>query len=263
MMIFDTDEFIRLSQEFLQSGKALPHWLEQAVLKAKDVEKERIAYDKKFFEESEQNKKPFQNRINNLFLDFDNNLPAEYFTFKNPQLENSLNATKENIKQFANDIQQLSEKAGGNQNIENQAVKITSNLLDRLKNDLGFSTEEKKQLENKTAEEIADYYSKTRSGKMDKLNNSINDFRKELHDLEKSCEGKPKDEITKIYEEKIDNIERATRFRHTDVKIYFDKNKYDIESINNIKAPCQTSLNVSDETLKSVNDKKNLLEITL
>lgn len=65
--------------------------------------------------------------------------------------------------------------------------------MNRLKNDLGFSTEEKKQLENRTAEEIADYYSKTRFGKMDKLNDSINDFRKELHDLEKSCEGKPKD----------------------------------------------------------------------
>lgn len=258
MIIFDTDEFIRLSQEFSQSGKALPHWLEQALLKAKDVEKERIAYDKKFFEESEQNKKPFQSRISNLFLDFDNSLPTEYFIFKTPQLENSLNATKENIKRFANDIQQLSEKAGGNRNIENQAVKITSNLLDRLKNDLGFSTEEKKQLENKTAEEIADYYSKTRTGKMDKLNDSINDFRKELHDLEKSCEGKPKDEITKIYEKKLNEVEELTRVNQTDIKIYFDKDRYNIESINQVKVPIKT-----EETMKNLKDKKALLDVTL
>lgn len=77
------------------------------------------------FEDAESKNKPFKSRINNLFLDFDNSLPIEYFTFKTPQLENSLNTTKENIKQFASDIEQLSEKEVGNQNIENQALKIT------------------------------------------------------------------------------------------------------------------------------------------
>lgn len=258
MIIFDTDEFIRLSQEFLQSGKALPDWLEAAVRRAKENEKEEQAFNKKMFEDAESNNKPFKSRINNLFLDFDNSLPVEYFTFKTPQLENSLNTTKENIKQFASDIEQLSEKAGGNQNIENQALKITSNLLDRLKNDLGFSTEEKKQLENRTAEEIADYYSKTRFGKMDKLNDSINDFRKELHDLEKSCEGKPKDEITKIYEKKLNEVEELTRVNQTDIKIYFDKDRYNVESINQVKAPIKT-----EETMKSLKDKKALLDINL
>ena len=50
-------------------------------------------------EDAEFKNKPFKSRINNLFLDFDNSLPVEYFTFKTPQIENSLNVIKENIKQ--------------------------------------------------------------------------------------------------------------------------------------------------------------------
>jgi len=263
MIIFDTDEFIKLSQEFLQSGKALPDWLEAAVRRAKENEKEEQAFNKKMFKDAESKNKPFESKITNLFMDFENSIPEEFLTYKTPHLENSLTRTKDNIKQLANDIQQLSEKAGGNQNIENQAVKITYNLLDRLKNDLGFSREEKKLLENKTAEEIAEYYAQTRSGKMDTLNNSINGFRKELKDLENSCEGKPPQEVMEIYQKTLNEIESSTSDKSSSSKRSIQNKAFDVESINDVKAPSKTSQNLSEETIKAKNDKKSLLEISL
>lgn len=258
MTIFDTDDFLRLSNQLMLSGKALPHWLEQALLKAKDNERERFAFDKKLIEESQMRNKPFESRISSLFDDFDTNLPEEFLLYKTPQLDATLSNTKENIKQFSFDMQQLSIQAGGNPAIENQAVKITANLLDRLKEDLGFSAEENKQLENKSFEEITEYYSKTRTDNMCKLNHSINLYREEIKDLEKQTLGKNKEELSEIYEDKLNRIERRTCTGRSDVKNYFDKEKYEVDSINEIKTPIKT-----EETMKNILDKKALLDINL
>lgn len=258
MTNFDTDDFLRLSNQIILSGKALPHWLEQALLKVKDEERERLAFDKQMIEDAQARTKPFESRINSLFENFDISLPVEYFRFKTPELESTLQSTQDNIKQFAFEIQQLSKQAGENPIIENQAVKITANLLDRLKEDLGFSQEENKQLENKSVEEIAEYYSKTRTDKTGKLNDSINQYREEINQLEKQTIGKSKDELTEIYQDKLREIEEQTKDNRGDVKIYFDKEKYRVQSINDVKIPLKT-----EETMKNLSDKKVLLDINL
>lgn len=258
MINFDTDVFLRLSNQIMLSGKALPHWLEQALLKVKDEERERLAFDKQMIEDAQARTKPFESRINRLFENFDISLPDEYFRFKTPELENTLQITKDNIKQLAFDIQQWSKQAGENPIIENQAVKITANLLDRLKEDLGFSQEENKQLENKSVEEIAEYYSKTRTDKMGKLNDSINQYRDEINQLEKQTIGKSKDELTEIYQDKLREIEKLTSSNRGDMKIYFDKEKYQVDSINDVKTPIKT-----EEMTKNLLNKKALLDISL
>lgn len=251
MTNWETDEFILLSNQILQSGKALPNWLEKAVLKAKEEEKERLAFDKKLVEESQPKAKPFDSRINGLFENFDNTLPEEYNQYKKPEVETLLQSTKNNIKQFAFDIQKLSKQAGGHPIIEEQAVKITNNLLDRLKEELGFTPEENKLLENKSVEEIAEYYSRTRIDKMAKLNNSITEFREELKDIEKHTIGKSREKLAVIYQNELNEIEKLTSSNQNDVKIYFDKSKYQVYSINDIKTPVKT-----EETTNNTIDKK-------
>lgn len=258
MSIIDLKDISRLTEELSATGKPLPYWLEDAIRKAKhDTTQEHLAERKVIEQEAADTQKQlYQSRINSLFDDFDKLLPDDFKKFKTPQLESSLDTTKQNIKQFAADMHRLSELAGGSPMLEDKAVKITSNLLDRLKNDLELTPQEKKQLEGKSFEEVAEYYSQTRSGKMDRLNNSINNYRQELQQLETSCQGKSKEEINKLYEEKLLMLEKATGQGKDEYnKIENRLSKYEA-SINDVKAQPQTSQTISDKQLEqNINEK--------
>ena len=93
---------------------------------------------------------------------------------------------------------------------------------------------------------------------MSKLNHSINLYREEIKDLEKQTLGKNKEELSEIYEDKLNRIERRTSTGRSDVKNYFYKEKYEVDSINEIKTPIKT-----EETMKNILDKKALLDINL
>lgn len=265
MSIIDLQDISKLTEELSATGKPLPYWLEDAIRKAKHTTIQETRAEQKQIEQEAANaqKPPYQNRINSLFDDFDKLLPEDFKKLKTPQLENALDATKQNIKQFAADMHRLSELAGGSPALEDKAVKITSNLLDRLKNDLELTPQEKKQLEGKSFEEVAEYYSQTRSGKMDKLNTSIDNYRQELHQLEISCQGKSQEEINKLYEEKLQKIERATgQGKIGDVILENRLSKYEA-SLENIKTPLQTSQSISDKQLEQNKNEKSVLEVTL
>lgn len=157
-----------------------------------------------------QAKKQFDKRIDRLFADFDNNLPEDFKKYTTPELTDGLNATKKNIRGLADDMHKLSELAGGDPKLEQQAEKITANLLDRLKNDLGLTPEERKKLEGKSLEEIQAYYAETRSDKLDKLNETVNGYRQELHQLVEQTAGRSLEEKAKIYQDKLDELEIKT-----------------------------------------------------
>lgn len=264
MTIIDLQDINKLADELCSTGKPLPYWLEMAIRKAKhDIIKEQIAERKMIEQEFAHSQQQYQSRINSLFDDFDKLLPDDFKKFKTPQLESSLDTTKQNIKQFATDMHRLSELAGGSPTLEDKAVKITANLLDRLKNDLELTPLEKKQLEGKSFEEVAVYYSQTRSGKMDRLNNSIDNYRQELQQLEISCQGRSKEEINKLYEEKLHRIEQATgQGKIEDFKIENRLSKYEA-SIDDIKSPPQTSQTISDKQIEQMKKEKYVLETIL
>lgn len=265
MSTIDLQNISKLTKELSATGKPLPYWLEDAIRKAKhDAKQEGYAEQKQIEQEAANSQKPpYQTHINSLFDDFDKLLPDDFKKFKSPQLESALDTTKQNIKQFAADMYRLSELAGGSLTLEDKAVKITSNLLDRLKNDLELTPREKKQLEGKSFEEVAEYYSQTRSGKMDKLNTSIDNYRQELQQLETSCQGKSQEKINKLYSEKLQRIEGATqRGNFEDFKIENRLSKYEA-SLENIKSPPQTSQSISDKQLEQNNNEKSAFSSNL
>jgi hypothetical protein len=256
MSAIDLSNLLKLMQEFEQNGKGMPYWLADAVNKAKmEYKQEAFAQQRMMAEDLARVNQSFNNRINSLFDSFD--LPEDFIKYKTPQLESKLDSTKQNIKQFASDMHRLSELAGGSPLLEEKAVKITSNLLERLKNDLELTPQEKKQLEGKTFEEVAEYYSQTRSGNMDKLNKSIDNYRQELHQLENLCQGKSQEEINRLYEEKLLMLEKATgQGKEEYSKVENRLSKYEA-SIDNIKSPPQTSQTISDKQLEQIINEKS------
>lgn len=263
MSTIDLQNLFKISEELSSSGKPLPYWLEEALRKAKHDSKLDLYAQQKQIEEANSKQQPYQSRIDNLFNDFDNSLPDDFKKLKTSELETALDTTKHNIKQFAADMHRLSDLAGQNPALEDKAVKITSNLLDRLKNDLELIPQEKKQLEGKSFEEVAEYYSQTRSGKMDKLNNSINNYRQELHQLENSSQDKSQVEILRIYEEKLLKIERATGQGKIEDKISESRlSKYEA-TLDNIKSPPQNSQNILDKQLEQNTNEKSAFSSSL
>lgn len=90
----------------------------------------------------------------------------------------------------------LAQLAGNDPKLEHQVEKITANLLNRLKNDLALSPEERKKLEDKSLKENQTYYMEARSGNVGKLNETVNGYWQELHPLVEPTTGKSAKEIS-------------------------------------------------------------------
>lgn len=266
MVDFDTADFARLNFDIANANSFqgnMPSWLEEALRKTKkESEREEQALEKLLVDQSpeQQDKRRYEERIKALFDDFDRNLPKDYLTYGNPELTKPFESTKNNIRQLADDMHKLSELAGGDPKLEQQSEKITANLLDRLKNDLGLSPDERKQLEGKSLEEIQEYYTRTRSDKLDKLNETVNGYRQELHYLIEQTAGKSPEEKAKIFQNELKDIELQTGQNREKAKIVISMVgvQYESVTINDVKAPAMDSRTVSEQDLaKKQREKAN------
>jgi hypothetical protein len=194
----------------LQSGKPLPSWLERAIDKAKFEQKqEAVALAIQEKEKAEKEKQPsFSERLDKLFENFDNSLPPEFTKYGSPQLNNHLQATKQNIKNFATNMENFRNNIGGDRLLSDRVDEVTQNLLNRLSKDLGVSPDE---ITGKTFEQIQEYYQENTKNNMVKTNQTIDKYRQELIQLEKETDGKTIKEKQEIYRTWLDEHKQGSK----------------------------------------------------